>query len=87
MKNTPAGHPTTIEHDDDIHVELVENEAWQVTRGRLRVPVGSYRHKDQAMAYARAVAYGLRVELIAHDMSGSATRHERASLTYPVCLE
>lgn len=87
MKNKPAGLPMSIERNDEIHVELHEDKAWHITRGRQRQHIDSYRLKDHAMAYARAVAYGLHAELISHDANGCVTRHERASLTYPVCLE
>lgn len=87
MTNRFAGLSTDIERDDDIHVELDASEAWHVTRGSQRQHVDSYRFKHHAMAYARAVAYGLHAELVSHDPNGRVTRHARASLTYPVCLE
>lgn len=87
MANRPAELPANIAHDEDVHVALAEDRAWHITLGPQRLHVGSYRLKDHAMAYARAVAYGLHVELVSHDIAGRATRHERASLTYPVRLE
>jgi hypothetical protein len=72
--------------DNDIHVGRSENKYWLVTRGGQRTELGSYRLKDHAMAFARAVAFNLHVEMIVHELYGHNTRHHRASLTCPTSL-
>jgi uncharacterized protein DUF2188 len=71
----------------DIHVGRGESGAWLVTRGGQRTELASYRLRDHAMAFARAVAFSRHVEMIVHDLNGRGTLHKRASLTYPVSLD
>ena len=87
MKNKHAQLRISVKSDHDIHVERGESEAWHVTRGGHRTPVGSYRLRDHAMAFARAVAFNRHVEMVVHDINGCITRYQRASLTYPTSLD
>jgi hypothetical protein len=70
----------------DIHVVRGADEAWLVKRGKMPLS-SSYRVRAHAMAFARAVAYSARADMIVHDLSGAKTRHTRASLSYPVSLD
>lgn len=73
--------------DAYIHVGRGEDEAWLVKKGHQNSAIASYRLKYQAMAFARAVAFSRGVDMIVHDRDGHATRHHRASLTYPTRLD
>jgi hypothetical protein len=75
-----------VKCDDDIHVGRGENKSWLVTRGNQRTELASYRLKNHAMAFARAVAFSRHAEMIVHDRDGRSTRHQRAALTYPTSL-
>jgi hypothetical protein len=71
----------------EIHVRRDRQDRWDVTAGLDRPILGTYRLRAYAEAYARALAYSLKAEMIVHDVSGIVTRHQRAALTYPTLLD
>lgn len=70
-----------------IHVGLDFDARWFVACGAERPVLGSFRLKEHAEAYARALAYSRHVEMIVHPAGGGTVRHARASLTYPTSLD
>jgi hypothetical protein len=86
IMNPNKGQPWNSYADTDIHVGQGENKAWLVQQGQLP-NLASCRLKDHAIAFARAVAFSRRVEMIVHEINGRALRHARPSLTYPVRLD
>lgn len=87
MMTRNARARTAADRGDDVHVKRNESDTWQVTRGNHQPTVGSYRLKCHAVAFASAVAFGSRVEMIVHECDGRVSRHRRASLTYPTALD
>ncbi len=73
-------------HANDIHVSRDRGSAWLVTERGRRSEMARYRMREHAMAFARAVAYGRRAEMIVHEIDGRVVRHARTSLTYPTLL-
>ena len=71
---------------DDIHVSQDRSDTWLVVEHGTRSEVARYRVRAHAMAFARAVAFGRRVEMVVHENDGSIVRHARTSLTYPTSL-
>ena len=45
-----------------------------------------YRMREHTAAFARAIAYGRRAEMIVHEIDGSVVRRARSTLTYPTLL-
>lgn len=86
MKAKDGRRQKIVKCDDDIHVSRDENKSWLVTRGSPRTELASYRLKNHAMAFARAVAFSRHVDMIVRERDGRGTRHQRASLTYPTFL-
>lgn len=70
----------------DIHVMRGPGEAWMVAQGG-RFLTSNYRLRAHAIAFARAVAFGARADMVVHDLGGRKTRHTRASLSYPISLD
>jgi hypothetical protein len=70
-----------------VHVRRGEDEAWLVKKSYHVHALASYRLKSHALAYARALAFSCRVDMIVHDLDDRTTRHDRASLTYPTRLD
>lgn len=81
------GWQVKVEHDKDVYVERAVCGAWLVTRRGERAPFATCRLRLHALAFARAMAFSLRVEMIVRDVGGGLTRHRRASLTYPTFLD
>jgi uncharacterized protein DUF2188 len=71
---------------NDVHVSQDPGNAWLVTERGRRSEMARYRMREHAMAFARAVAYGRRAEMIVHEIDGSVVRHARSTLTYPTSL-
>lgn len=73
-------------HANDIHVSQDRSKTWLVTERGRRLEIASYRVRAHAMAFARAVAYGRRAEMVVYETDGRVVRHARTSLTYPTSL-
>lgn len=86
-----TGHRELLQNNavgNDAHVSLDDNGAWIVSRGeRCSHIVGRYRRKVHAMAFARAVAYSRRGEMIVHCLNARPVRHSTETLTYPIHLD
>jgi hypothetical protein len=78
--------PPRTASEKDVHVSRGKRELWFVTAAAFSVPLGAYKLRDHAMAFARALAFSSHGEMIVHDIDGRRTRHSRSSLTYPVVL-
>ena len=78
-------HP--LNDAQSIHVGLDFDARWFVACGAERPVLASFRLKDHAEAYARALAYSRHVEMVVHPAGGGMVRHARASLTYPTFLD
>ena len=72
---------------NEIHVLQGESGSWLVTDGRRRPPIRVFRLKWHAMGFASAIALSRGLEMVVHCPDGSQTRHQRASLTYPIDLD
>ena len=57
---------------------------WVVSNGRR--PLARYQSQYGAMAFARALAYSRRVDVVVQPQDGSSSRHVGATLTNPLDL-
>lgn len=71
----------------DIHVVRGPGKGWMVVQDGRSFASANYRLRAHAVAFARAVAFGARADMIVHDLGGRRTRHTRASLSYPTSLD
>ena len=78
-------HP--LNDAQSIHVGLDFDARWFVACGTERPVLASFRLREHAEAYARALAYSRHVEMVVHSAGGGMVRHARASLTYPTFLD
>jgi hypothetical protein len=69
---------------NDVYVVQGVNGDWAVSNGSRTM--ARYQSQHGAMAFARALAYSRRVEVVVQPQDGSGSRHARASLTYPLDL-
>lgn len=70
-----------------IRVSRTPEGAWTVTSGPPCGNVKDFRVKTHAVAYARALSWSLRSNLLIDDAHGQPVRQSRASMTYPVQLD
>ncbi|MFA9475407.1 MAG: hypothetical protein ACERJ2_12715 [Filomicrobium sp.] len=70
----------------DVNLGQVASGSWQVTNGKIDAR-RNFRHKDHALAFARALAHSYQSDLYLLGPDGASCRQSRASLTYPVILE
>lgn len=62
------------------------NASWVVTKHGESSLVGTFRRREYALAFARAIAHRSHVEMIEHAENGRLIRYPAASLSYPVFL-
>lgn len=72
---------------NSIHVSPDGATTWLVQPGWQRESFGSYRSRRSAVAFASALAFRRRVDMIIHELDGRIVRHLSASLTYPILLK
>jgi hypothetical protein len=70
-----------------VAVGLRSDGRWMVSRGAEGAPLRSFRVKEHALAYARAVALSLRSVLYVRNRCGIEARQLGKTLTYPVKLD
>ena len=68
-----------------IHVQRKCSGDWLVRGGAGR-HMRSFRLREHALAFGRAMAFAGRLKLFLHDEDGSEIRQTRASMTYPRVL-
>ena len=65
----------------DIYVVQGVRGDWVVSNRKRRL--ACYQSQHGAMAFARALAYSRKVDVVVHPQDGSSSRHAGASFTYP----
>lgn len=71
--------------DKSIHVARNISGDWEV-RGKDLRSMHSFRLREEAVAFGRAVAFTGGRALFLHDTGGPSLRQTRASMTYPSVL-
>jgi uncharacterized protein DUF2188 len=71
----------------DIYVTRITNGSWLVGKGSERLPKRTFKIKDHAIAFGRAVAFSRGSRLYIHGSDGIGVLQAKESLTYPVTLE
>ena len=70
----------------DVQLRQIASGTWQVTDSKIAAG-RNFRHKDHALAYARALAHSNQSDLYVLGPDGASCRQSKASLTYPTILE
>ncbi len=69
-----------------IHVTHQKDIGWTVKQSLGNKCFGSFRKREYAEAYARALAHRGKVDLIVHQPDGKQARVPASDLTYPMFL-
>lgn len=71
----------------DVHVERIAGGAWCVTAGPAASNL-TFRIRDHAVAFAKALAHSRRSDLYLHAADGKSMRRQAtSSLTYPLAID
>jgi hypothetical protein len=72
---------------DYILVARQHEASWSVLRGGGSLCLLSFRLKQHAVAFGRAMAFSKKLALFVDDRNGIAIRQSSESLTYPLLLD